>query len=229
MPALLDAATTSVTTPDPTQPSGVAGWAIDLMEAIGAPGAGIAVALENLFPPIPSEIILPLGGFTASLGDFTVPEVIAWTTGGSVVGAIVLYLLGFLLGRDRLIRVVQWMPLVDVADVERAERWFARHGALTVLLGRMVPLFRSLISIPAGLTRMNLWLFILLTTVGSLIWNSLFVMLGFVLGENWPVIGPYVDAFQYLVLGAVAVAIVAWIVLRIRRDRDRLLAADDSH
>lgn len=197
-------------------PDGVAGWAIELMEALGEPGAAIAVALENLFPPIPSEVILPLAGFAASRGELNLCAAIAWTTIGSVTGALILYGLGALFGRDRLLAVVERMPLVRIADLAKAEAWFARHGAATVFLGRMVPLFRSAISVPAGLERMRLPTFTLLTTLGSLVWNTLFVVAGYLLGENWRLVERYVDPLSVIVLVGCAAATAAWVAVRIR-------------
>ena len=133
---------------------GVADWAVSVMETIGAPGAGLAIALENLFPPLPSEVILPLAGFTASQGNFSLVAALIWTTLGSVIGAWALYGLGAWLGRRRMRALVSKVPLVDLEDVDKVEAWFNRHGAKAVFFGRMIPIFRSLISIPAGIERM---------------------------------------------------------------------------
>jgi len=199
--------------------SGVAGWAVDMMERLGVAGAGIAIALENLFPPLPSEVILPLAGFTASRGEFNLAAVIVATTLGSVVGAVVLYYIGALIGRDRLRAIVDWLPLVKLDDVDRAEAWFARHGRKAVFFGRMIPIFRSLISIPAGLERMGVITFLALTTAGSLIWNSIFVIAGYRLGERWDEVEQYAGIFQNVVIVAVVVAVVAFVVVRLRRRR----------
>src|SRR5689334_8393682 len=96
-------------------------WLIGLMETLGAPGAGLAIALENLFPPLPSEVILPMAGFTASQGELDLLDVIVWTTIGSVVGALALYWVGAMLGRDRVIRLVERMPLLKTSDIEKTE------------------------------------------------------------------------------------------------------------
>jgi membrane protein DedA with SNARE-associated domain len=196
---------------------GFAGWAVDVMEAIGAPGVGLVIAAENLFPPIPSEIVLPLAGFTASRGDFTLAEALLWSTAGSLVGAFILYGSGALLGIDRLRAVARRMPLVEVSDVDKTTAWFRRHGAKTVFFGRLLPIFRSLISIPAGITRLNLLLFAVLTFTGSALWNTLLVLAGYLLGENWAAVEPFADVLQYVVLGAVVVVIVAFVVIRLRR------------
>ncbi|MEU9836403.1 DedA family protein [Streptosporangium sp. NPDC048047] len=200
-----------------TTVDGVAGWAIGLMETLGAPGAGLAIALENLFPPLPSEVILPLAGFTASKGDMSLFEAIFWTTLGSVVGAVALYGVGALLGRARVVAIARRLPLVDVSDIEKTEAWFARHGRKTVFFGRMIPIFRSLISIPAGVERMPVPVFLVLTTLGSLIWNTVFVMAGYLLGENWDLVEGYAGVLSKVVLGAVALAVVVFVVVRVRR------------
>ncbi|GAA3425768.1 hypothetical protein GCM10018953_29510 [Streptosporangium nondiastaticum] len=187
------------------------------METLGAPGAGLAIALENLFPPLPSEVILPLAGFTASKGDMTLFEAIFWTTLGSVVGAVALYGVGALLGRARVVAIARRLPLVDVSDIEKTEAWFARHGRKTVFFGRMIPIFRSLISIPAGVERMPVPVFLALTTLGSLIWNTVFVMAGYLLGENWELVEGYAGILSKVVLGVVALAVVVFVVLRVRR------------
>ncbi|TDW86982.1 membrane protein DedA with SNARE-associated domain [Kribbella pratensis] len=198
---------------------GVAGWAIDLMERLGPAGAGLAVALENLFPPLPSEVILPLAGFAAARGDLGLVAAILFTTLGSVVGALALYGVGAALGRDRTRALAAKLPLVKLRDVDKAEDWFARHGAKAVLIGRLVPVVRSLISIPAGVERMPVALFLPLTAVGSLVWNSLLILAGYQLGERWHVVESSVGVFQKVVIAA-AVAAVGWFVvakLRARR------------
>jgi membrane protein DedA with SNARE-associated domain len=201
--------------------SGIVGWVVRIMEALGAPGAGLAVALENLFPPIPSELILPLAGFTASQGDISLVGAIVWTTLGSVAGALVLYAVGALLGRDRTRAVAARLPLVKTSDVDRSEAWFARHGVKAVFFGRMIPLFRSFISIPAGIERMSLTTFLVFTALGSLIWNTVFVLAGYELGENWRVVQDYVGVYQRVVVAAVLVAVAVFVVVRLRRRSGR--------
>ncbi len=204
--------TTTATADDPGIVSRLTDWAVGLMESLGAPGAGLAVALENLFPPIPSEVILPLAGFTASQGSLGLLPAVLWTTAGSVVGALALYLVGAAIGRDRLRRVVDRMPLVRVEDLDTAEAWFARHGARAVLIGRLIPIVRSLISVPAGVERMRLGRFVTLTAVGSLVWNSALVLIGYLLGEQWPAVEDVMSRYQSLVIVLACVA-VAWYVV----------------
>ena len=204
-------------TQEPT--GGVAGWATDLMERLGAPGAGLAVALENLFPPLPSELILPLAGFAASRGDLGLISAIVFTTLGSIVGALALYGVGAGLGRDRTRTIAAKLPLVKVQDVDKAEEWFDRHGPKAVLIGRLVPVVRSLISVPAGVERMPVMLFLPLTAVGSLVWNSLLILAGYQLGERWHVVESSVGVFQKLVIAGAVAAVVWFVVAKLRARR----------
>ncbi|MFI7106671.1 DedA family protein [Nonomuraea sp. NPDC050227] len=194
-------------------------WLIALMENLGAFGAGLAIMLENLFPPLPSEVILPLSGFTASRGELDLLDVLVCTTLGSVVGALALYGVGALLGRERTLAIAAKLPLVKVTDIEKTEAWFLRHGRKTVFFGRMIPIFRSLISVPAGVERMPLVTFTLLTTAGSAIWNTIFVLAGYFLGENWSLVEAYVGIGTYVVIGLVALAIAVFVAVRLTERR----------
>ncbi|MFD4675528.1 DedA family protein [Lentzea sp. NPDC058450] len=194
----------------------LAEWAVSLMESLGGVGAAVVVGLDNLFPPIPSELVLPLAGFSASKGVFSLPAALFWTTLGSVAGAVIVYLAGMLLGRTRTRALVARIPLVRVTDFDKAEAWFTRHGTKAVFLGRMIPLFRSFISLPAGVERMNFPKFLVLTTLGSLIWNTVFVVAGYQLGENWHRVESYAGVFQKLVIAAVALATTLFVVTRLR-------------
>ena len=201
---------------------------VGLMDLIGAPGAGLAIALENLFPPLPSEVILPMAGLAAARGSFTLFEALFWTTAGSVVGAFALYGIGAVLGLDRLRALVKRLPLLHVDDVDRTVAWFGRHGGKAVFFGRMLPIFRSLISIPAGVVRMPLWRFGLLTLAGSLIWNSVFVLSGFFLGEQWHIVEEYAGVLQYAVIAAAAGALVWFTGTRVRRLRRGAVDTDPA-
>ena len=192
-------------------------WVNGLMDTLGAPGAGVAIALENLFPPIPSEAILPLAGFAASAGRMSLVAVLLWTTAGSVTGALALYGVGALLGRDRTVALAARLPLVKVSDIERTEAWFLRHGTKAVFFGRMIPVFRSLVSVPAGVERMPLPVFLALTTLGSALWNTAFVLAGHALGANWSQVTDVVSAYSKVVLGAAALAVVAFVAVRLLR------------
>jgi membrane protein DedA with SNARE-associated domain len=136
-----------------------------------------------------------------------------------VVGALILYAVGLRLGRDRATALLSRLPLVEERDVERAEAWFDRHGSSAVLVGRLVPGVRSLVSLPAGAERMPLWRFTLLTTLGSLVWNTLLVGAGALLGRQWQVVERYADVLNYVVTGAVVALVLWFVVRRLRRRR----------
>ncbi|YAL83946.1 DedA family protein [Dermacoccaceae bacterium W4C1] len=204
---------------DPHSLTGISGWVVDVMESLGAPGAGLIVAGENLFPPIPSEVILPLAGFTASRGDMSLVGAIFWTTLGSLVGALALYWIGAAIGLDRIRRIADRMPLVNSSDIDKAHAWFHKHGEAAVFFGRMVPLVRSLVSIPAGVERMNLLRFSILTTLGSLIWNTIFILAGYYLGENWDAVENVSGPLQKVVVVVIVAALVWWVVRRVRERR----------
>lgn len=197
-------------------------WATRLMEALGYPGIALAVLLENLFPPIPSEVILPFAGFMATQGAVNLPGVIAASTAGSAAGAVALYFLGALVGRERLFHIVeryQRILAVTPDHLRQAEEWFARYGGYTVFFCRMVPIMRSLISIPAGLVRMRLPTFLLYTSLGALIWNSVLVGFGALLGSSWPLVTRWAGYYQDLVLIACGVLAAALLVAAWRRRR----------
>lgn len=214
---ILTAAHTASAAADEAPTGGIAGWATDLMDSLGAIGAAVAIALENLFPPLPSEVILPLAGFAASQGKFGLITVLLWTTAGSVVGALALYAVGALLGRDRTVAIAARLPLVKASDIRRTEEWFARHGTKAVFFGRMIPVFRSMISVPAGVERMPLPVFLALTTAGSLIWNAVFILIGHALGTRWHQVSEVVGLYSKGVLALVALAVLTFVVVRVRR------------
>lgn len=191
--------------------------AVAVMEAIGAPGVGLLLAAEAFFPPIPSEVILPLAGFSAQQGVLPLTAALVWSTVGSLVGALTLYAAGRGLGRERALVAWSRLPLVDEVDFERAERWFDDHGRAAVFLGRFMPLIRSLVSVPAGVARMRLVWFVPLTLVGSLAWNSLFILGGYALGREWHRVAALGDWLQYVVLAGVLVTVVVLVVRRRRR------------
>ena len=189
------------------------------METLGAPGVGIAIFLESAFPPIPSEVVLPLAGFTASQGSMGLVAAIVWATVGSLLGAYLLYFVGHLVGADRLRKIADWLWLVEAADVDKSIAWFDKYGSPSVFFGRMVPGIRSLISIPAGIDRMGLVVFTLWTTLGSAIWNSILVYLGFTLGENWHTVTDYMEEFSLIIKILLVIAFVALTIWLVRRQR----------
>jgi membrane protein DedA with SNARE-associated domain len=204
--------------------STVLDWVVVLMRTIGAPGVGVATALETVFPPVPSEVVLPLAGFTASQGHYGVVAAVVWATAGSLVGALVLYHLGVAWGLERVLATAERVPLLGADDVQRSIDWFGSHGRRAVFLGRLVPGVRSLISIPAGIDRMPLPTFVGYTLAGSLLWNGVLIVSGYLLGSQWHVVEGYVgdiSRFVYVILAAAAVVFVA------RRVRRRVRARSD--
>ena len=200
---------------------------VSLVGALGAPGVGIAVAAENLFPPIPSEVILPSAGFAAASGSMGLISAIVWATIGSVVGALALYALGAWFGRARFYSLASKIPFVKETDIERAEAWFVRRGPVAVLLGRVVPVVRSLISIPAGIERMKLLPFTLYTAIGSALWNSVLIGAGYALGANWEIVEEWISRYQLIVFGLAGIALAVWLVRKwiVRRPRKSVVKA----
>ena len=201
---------------------GLSGFVVDVVGRLGEAGIGLLTALETVFPPIPSEVILPLGGYLAQRGELDPVWVLVAATAGSVVGAWVLYGLGAALGEKRSAALLARLPLVDDDDVGRAVRWFERHGWWAVLVGRLMPGVRSLVSLPAGAAHLNPVLFTLLTLVGSAAWNSALVGAGMALGTQWRTVEEHSDVLDALMIAALA-GVVAW--LAVRRVRKRRAAA----
>jgi membrane protein DedA with SNARE-associated domain len=201
---------------DPTDLGGLTGWVAGVIDGLGEVGVGLLVALETIVPPIPSELVLAMSGYLASEGRVHPILVVVAATLGSVLGAVALYWLGRLAGEDRLHRWLDRLPLVDTSDLDKADRWFEKYGQHAVLFGRMVPVVRSVVSIPAGASGMPMARFLTLTTIGSGVWNSLFVGLGYTLGSRWQDIERYSTWFDLAILATFAVLIGAWITRKLR-------------
>jgi membrane protein DedA with SNARE-associated domain len=191
-----------------------------VLRDLGYAGLALLMLLETVFPPIPSEAILPLAGYLVERGELAFAAVLLTSTAGSVLGAVLLYEAARRGGRPfarRFLRVAR----LQESKLEEAERWFARRGALIVLLGRCVPGMRSLVSLPAGVLRMPRWEYVLLTTVGSLVWNGVLVGAGYALGAQWErvseVVGPVSGPLLATTL-LVAAALVLWRVRRARTE-----------
>lgn len=184
-------------------------WITDVIETLGWWGVAALVALESLFPPIPSELVLPLAGFVSGRSGTSFLGLVAAATVGSVLGSWALYGIAAAFGPTRLRAFVARYGrflAVSERDLDRAEEWFDRHGAVAVLVGRCVPLIRSLVSLPAGVRQMPAVRFTVLTAVGSAIWNVALIGAGLTLGENWHRVG---DAVGMLQIGVVVVLIAA--------------------
>lgn len=204
--------------------SGMEERVTDIIESFGYIGIAFMIALETVFPPIPSEIILPLAGFTAGQGKLSLVGVIAAATAGSIVGAVVLYMIGRWFGRERIYRLVDRYGrylMLKHSDLDKTFAVFERYNTKAVAIGRLIPVVRSLVSIPAGLTGMPLPTFVLYTAAGSAIWNSILIGAGYQLGSRWDEVEQYVGYLQYaVILGAVALAgWFVWSRLRARANR----------
>ena len=172
-------------------------WIVRLIEQSGYLGIGFLMFLETLFPPIPSEVIMPVAGMTASRSGLNLVGVIASGTAGAMLGNIVWYLAARALGHDRLEPFVRrygkWIT-VSWSDVERAHHWFDRHGFVFVMTGRIIPTIRSLVSVPAGLLDMRFRNFVIASTIGTATWTTFLTMVGVKLKEQFSsidqIIGP---------------------------------------
>ena len=204
----------------------LATWVQDVINQFGYFGVALLVIIENVFPPIPSEIVLPFAGFVAQQGssaaqsDTSVIGMMIAATIGSVVGALILYFVSAAIGPDRLRAFVEkfgkWFG-VKSSDLVRAEAWFDRRSFVSVLVGRCVPLIRSIVSIPAGFRRMKLSSFVVLTAIGSAVWNIALIGAGAVLKDQWDVVGDYVGVFQWVVVVAIIVVLAKFVLSRVKR------------
>lgn len=198
-------------------------WIINFMEQFGYLGTFLMILLENVFPPIPSEVILTFGGFMTTNTDMTVIGVVTSATAGSVTGAAILYGIGRLLNVNKLEKIISRFGnilRVKVSDIQKANSWFARYGYKAIFLCRMIPLVRSLISIPAGMGNMKFNFFLLYTTAGTLIWNIVLVSAGAILGESWQSVLDFMNVYSsitYTILGLTFfVFCVLWLLKRKR-------------
>lgn len=195
-------------------------WITQTMTSLGYLGIGLLMFLENLFPPIPSELIMPLAGFTIAQGKMSfIPAVLAGII-GTMVGALPWYYAGQLVGERRLRRLAdrygKWLT-ISSKDIDKANRWFNRHGAKTVLFCRLIPGVRTLISLPAGINQMPIALFLLYSTIGTALWVTLLTALGYFLGRNYSLVELYLAPVSKLVLLGLIIAFVVWIILRKKR------------
>ncbi|WP_079478976.1 DedA family protein [Halobacillus salinus] len=177
-------------------------WLMEVMNQYGYIGILLLIALENIFPPVPSEVILTFGGFMTTSTDLSIVGVVISSTLGSVIGAIVLYSIGLQLDVERLEKIVErWGHILRLSktDIYKADQWFDKFGPWAVFFCRFVPLIRSLISVPAGMSNMNFGLFVLLTLVGTSIWNIVLVNLGASVGESWEDVVIYMEVYSNII------------------------------
>ncbi|TRZ37428.1 DedA family protein [Niallia circulans] len=195
-------------------------WITNTMEEFGYIGILLLITIENIFPPIPSEIILTFGGFMTTYTDMTVFGVVAVSTVGSILGAVILYWIGTLLNMEKIESIVdRWGHIIRLTkeDVHKANGWFDKYGYWTVFFCRFIPLIRSLISLPAGMAKMNFGIFLVLTTLGTLIWNYVLIRIGAAVGSSWESIVEYMDIYSNIIYVVIALAIIVILFLYIRK------------
>lgn len=200
-------------------------FVINIMNKYGYLGILFLITIENIFPPIPSEVILTLGGFmTSKYGiNMSLIGVIMYSTFGSMLGAIILYYVGYIFNKDRLLKIVRSkvgkILCLKESDIEKSDSSFNKNGDLTVLYCRFIPIVRSLISIPAGVNKMKFSIFLLYTFIGSLIWNTVLVSLGKLVGENYMVVAGVFSKYSKVILILLICLIVYKIIKKIRKDK----------
>jgi len=206
-------------------------WVEEIVTWLGYPGITLVMLIENLFPPIPSELVMPLAGFFAADGKLTFAGVCIAGTLGSVLGAVALYYIGMWADEPLIRRFVRrygrWLTLSE-QDLDRALSAFHRRGEIVVFVCRMVPLLRSLVSIPAGMHRMPMGKFLLFTTAGSAIWTVALALAGFILRQNWAQVLAFINAYQNFTLAALAFAMGAFMVTRTVRRRQTGIAVNSQ-
>lgn len=199
-------------------------WIRTIMESLGHLGIGLLMFLENLFPPIPSELIMPLAGYTASLPDSKIQIVPAIAAGviGTIIGALPWYYVGKLVGEENIERLAnkygKWIS-ISSQDIAKANRWFTKHGEKAVLLCRLVPGVRTLISLPAGLNAMPLIPFLIYSTIGTFLWVSLLTFAGYKLGQNYELVDEYLGPVSKIVFVALIVAFGVWLFLKRKKEK----------
>ena len=190
---------------------------LSIMNQFGYIGVLLLIAIENVFPPIPSEVILLFGGFMTTYTELNVIGMIIFSTLGSLIGAIVLYYIGKILNKERLKKIVSGkvgkILRLKNEDIEKADHWFDTKGNKTVFFCRFIPIVRSLISIPAGMSEMPMLKFLIYTTLGSLIWNTVLVVIGNRVGENWTSILDILDKYSHIVLVLLIIIAIVCIYL----------------
>lgn len=202
----------------------VAMWVQDIIRAMGYVGLGLVMFLENVFPPIPSEAVLPMAGWLAYEGEggFTLWGVTLVGAIGSVAGALVFYGLGYWFGEQRVRELLRgygkWF-LLSEDDFDTALAWFDRYGEYVIFFARMVPIVRSLISIPAGIASMNLVRFGAYTAVGTALWSFILGFAGYLLGQNWPLVMEWMSRYEKVVLALAVLAVIYFVVQRLRQRR----------
>ncbi|ENX52958.1 MULTISPECIES: DedA family protein [Acinetobacter] len=194
---------------------GLEEWVLSIMEKLGYLGIAFLMFLDNIFPPIPSEIIMPSAGYTASKGELTLIGVIIAGSAGSILAAMLFYWIGRKVPQQRLFQFIERYGKylrIQVADLDKALTWFNKHGHRIVFFGRMIPAVRSLISIPAGISRMPFSKFMLYSSAGTLIWTSFLAYLGYHFSENQALMLAILQRISYLIFALIALYIIWWAI-----------------
>jgi membrane protein DedA with SNARE-associated domain len=198
-------------------------WIKDIIEQFGYIGILLLIALENIFPPIPSEVILTFAGFITTTTTLSIIGVIIYSTLGSVLGAVILYGIGLLIDANRVEKIIEnWGHILRLTkkDIQKANAWFIKYGVWTVFFCRFIPIIRSLISIPAGMVRMNFGLFLFFTTLGTLLWNGTLVLIGSVVGESWESIAFYLNMYSNVIYVVLVIVLIVFVVLFYKKRRN---------
>lgn len=188
---------------------------IDFVGQYGYLSIFLLIMIENIIPPIPSELVLAIGGFMTTIADLSIIGVVFAATAGSVIGAVLLYCIGLSLNAERLLK------LIKRSDIDTASAWFLKYGYWGVLVGRLIPLIRSVISIPAGIARMKFKYFLLFTILGAMFWNMLLVHGGAYLGSSWPDLLRVVRLYTNVLVAIAGLFLIAFIAFRLFRRRQR--------
>lgn len=192
-------------------------WITSTMSSLGYLGIALLMFLENLFPPIPSELVMPVAGFTVAQGKMEFAPVVLAGVVGTVIGALPWYYAGTILGEKRLEKLAdkygRWLT-ISSKDIKKAKRWFDRHGSKAVFFCRLVPGVRTLISLPAGMSSMALLPFLLYSTLGTLLWVGILTYAGYVLGNNYYLVEEYMGPISKIILVALIVTFFVWVVRR---------------
>ncbi len=204
-------------------PSLVDSWVTDIVSSMGYAGVALLMALENIFPPIPSEIVMPLAGYTAANGELNVWIAIAVGTVGTIIGTLPWYYAARWIGEERLCSWVgehgHWLT-VEPKDINRASSWFGRRGRLVVLFGRLVPAIRTFVSVPAGFCKMPLAQYLLYSAIGTTVWTGALTWLGYALGRKYTEVATYLGPVTWGILGVMAIFYV-YRLIKLRRARNR--------
>lgn len=190
---------------------------VEIIETLGYLGVAFLMMLESTVVPVPSEAVMPFAGFLWSLGEMSFWPIVLWSTAGSVVGSLFSYAIGFWGGRALLVRYGKYV-LLNIHHLEATERFFARRGAAAIFMARFIPIVRHLISLPAGMGKMNIPLFITCTALGAGMWNAFLAYVGFSLGNRWETVQSHGTALDIAILGILLAALAFW-VIRLRRER----------